>query len=151
MRLVFEPVGEVRSSVSPRRAAQWGEVVSELHFRDAVAEGLQGIEQFSHLLVLFFMHEAGYLPGRDLLRRPGERQDMPCVGIFAQRASTRPNCLGVSVVRLLWRRGTVLSVQGLDAIDGSPVLDVKPYFTAFDRASQPTEPDWVGRLMRGYF
>jgi tRNA (adenine37-N6)-methyltransferase len=76
---------------------------------------------------------------------------MPRVGIFAQRASSRPNALGVSVVRLLRQEAAVLSVQGLDAFDGSPILDVKPYVSDFDRANPSVEPDWVAQLMRGYF
>ena len=76
---------------------------------------------------------------------------MPRLGIFAQRASSRPNALGVSVVRLLSQEGAVLSVQGLDALDGSPILDVKPYFSDFDRANGSSEPEWVRRLMRDYF
>ena len=151
MRLALKPIGEVRSPVSAQRAGHWGEVVSELHFTEAMAEGLQGIDEFSHLLVLFWMHRASFRPRRDLLRRPGGRRDMPCRGIFAQRASGRPNGLGATVVRLLAHQGAVLRVQGLDALDGSPILDVKPYFTPFDRAPAPVEPQWVARLMRGYF
>src|SRR3974390_1148903 len=105
MRLALEPVGEVRSPVSAQRAGHWGKIVSELHFTEAMAEGLQGIDEFSHLLVLFWMHRASFLRGRDLLRRPGGRKDMPCRGIFAQRASSRPNGLGATVVRLLAHRG----------------------------------------------
>jgi tRNA (adenine37-N6)-methyltransferase len=150
MQLLFESIGEVRCRVLPV-GKPWGAVLSELHFKPNVAGGLRGIHQFSHLLVLFCMHQASYRPDRDLVRRPGGRQDMPCLGIFAQRASSRPNALGVSVVRLLSQEGAVLSVQGLDAFDGSPILDVKPYFPDFDRADCSSEPEWVGRLMRGYF
>jgi tRNA-Thr(GGU) m(6)t(6)A37 methyltransferase TsaA len=151
MRLALQSVGEVRSPVSSLRKDHWGEVVSELHFSETMAKGLQGIEQFSHLLVLFWMHRASFHPERDLQRRPGGRSDMPRLGIFAQRGSPRPNALGASVVRLVSHRGPVLRVRGLDAIDGSPILDVKPYFRPFDRAPRPVEPGWVSRLMRGYF
>ena len=151
MRLVLEPIGEVRCPVSRAPGIPWGEVVSTLYLKPGVVEGLKGIDQFSHLLVLFFMHQASYVAGRDLVRRPGGREDMPSLGIFAQRASSRPNTLGVSVVRLLSKEGAILCVQGLDAIDGSPLLDVKPYFKAFDRAIAPLEPEWVNRLMDGYF
>jgi tRNA-Thr(GGU) m(6)t(6)A37 methyltransferase TsaA len=150
MRLLLEPVAEVRCPVHPVEK-QWGDVLSELHFREELTEGLRGIDEFSHLLVVFWMHEASYLPERDLVRRPGGRGDMPRLGIFAQRASSRPNGLGVSVVRLLSHEKAVLSVQGLDALDGSPVLDVKPYFAEFDRAEAASEPRWVSRLMRDYF
>lgn len=150
MRLLLEPIAEVRCPGLPL-GKPWGEVVSELRFRAELTEGLRGIDQFSHLVVLFWMHEASYRPERDLVRRPCGRGDMPRLGIFAQRASSRPNTLGVSVVRLRSHQGAVLSVQGLDALDGSPVLDVKPYFADFDRARAASEPEWVRRLMRDYF
>ena len=140
MRVLLEPVGEVRCHVSSAVDVPWANVVSELHLVEAVASGLEGIEQFSHLLVIFFMHQASFVPERDLIRRPGGRDDMPRLGIFAQRAPSRPNAIGVSVVRLLSHEKDCLLVQGLDAIDGSPVLDVKPYFTDFDRAKAPAEP-----------
>ena len=76
---------------------------------------------------------------------------MPEVGIFAQRAKHRPVPIGVTAVRLRARRGAVLEVEGLDALDGSPILDIKPYFPDFDRVADPTVPDWVSRLMQGYF
>ena len=151
MEVVLHPIGEVRSPVSGSAHVRWGAVVSELHFTEGFGPGLAGIEQFSHLLVVFFMHQAPYFAQRNLLRRPGGRPDMPQLGIFAQRAPSRPNALGVSVVRLLARRQGRLVVKGLDALDGSPVLDVKPYFAGFDRAEAATEPEWVSRFMRGYF
>jgi tRNA (adenine37-N6)-methyltransferase len=150
MPLLLEPIGEVRCRALPV-GKPWGGVLSELHFRQHLTEGLRGIEQFSHLLVVFWMHQASYRPERDLVRHPEGREDMPRLGIFAQRASTRPNAMGVSVVRLLSQDGAVLSVQGLDAFDGSPILDIKPYFSEFDRAAAPLEPEWVSRLMRDYF
>jgi tRNA (adenine37-N6)-methyltransferase len=150
MRLLFEPIGEVRCPTTPV-GPPWGTVLSELHLRPNLAAGLEGIQQFSHLLVLFFMHQAVYRTERDLVRRPGGRQEMPRVGIFAQRASSRPNPLGVSVVRLLHQQAAILSVQGLDAFDGSPILDVKPYVSNFDRATPSVEPDWVARFMCDYF
>jgi tRNA-Thr(GGU) m(6)t(6)A37 methyltransferase TsaA len=110
-----------------------------------------GIERFSHLLVVFWMHGATFSREDDLVRRPRGRDDMPEVGIFAQRAKHRPVPIGVTAVRLRARRGAVLEVEGLDALDGSPILDIKPYFPDFDRVADPTVPDWVSRLMQGYF
>jgi tRNA (Thr-GGU) A37 N-methylase len=76
---------------------------------------------------------------------------MPELGIFAQRAKDRPNPLGITVVRLLGVASYGVSVQGLDAIDGTPVLDLKPYFAEFDAAPGARVPGWVGELMKGYF
>jgi tRNA-Thr(GGU) m(6)t(6)A37 methyltransferase TsaA len=151
MTLSFEPIGVIRSPVVEGRDEAWGNVVAELCIDEAFAPGLLGIEAFSHLLVLYWMHGATFSPGDDLVRRPRGRKDMPEIGIFAQRAKHRPLPIGVTAVRLRARRGAVLEVEGLDAIDGSPILDVKPYFPDFDRVDHPTVPEWVGRLMQGYF
>jgi tRNA-Thr(GGU) m(6)t(6)A37 methyltransferase TsaA len=148
--LRLQPIGVVRCGVSASMQHGWGQVVSELHFAARVVPGLQGVEEFSHLAVLFFMHRARFASS-DLVRRPRRRPDMPEVGIFAQRASCRPNPIGLTVVRLLGRQGATLRVRGLDAIDGTPILDVKPHFRAFDRPAGIREPPWVSRLMSSYF
>ncbi len=147
----LEPIGVVRSPVTEPVDENWGSVVSEIHLSKDLAPGLTGIDEFSHVLVLFLMHEATFEPSRHLVRRQRERADMPMTGIFAQRARHRPNPIGVTAVRLLGFHDNVLRVQGLDAIDGTPVLDVKPYLPAFDRVENPTTPGWVDRLMEGYF
>ena len=97
------------------------------------------------------MHAATFDAEADLVRRPRGRDDMPEAGIFAQRAKHRPNPIGVTAVRVVARDGTVLRVQGLDAIDGTPVIDIKPYVPAFDRVDGAAAPEWLERLMRGYF
>jgi tRNA-Thr(GGU) m(6)t(6)A37 methyltransferase TsaA len=147
----LKPIGSVKSSIIKPVDENWGSVVSEIHLDPALAPGLQGLDQFSHILVLFFMDQATFEPSRDLVRRPKGRADMPESGIFAQRAKHRPNPIGVTAVELLEIRGKVLKVKGLDAIDGSPVLDIKPYFPDFDRVDQPRVPEWVRRVMEGYF
>lgn len=148
--LAMEPVGLVRSPVAEGVDEDWGSVVAEIHLRVEYAPGLRGLEDFSHVIVVFLMHEATF-SSDDLVRRPRGRADMPELGIFAQRAKHRPNPIGLTAVRLLSVRGNVLTVQGLDAIDGSPVLDIKPYFPAFDRVEEAVTPEWVARLMEGYF
>ena len=90
-------------------------------------------------------------PARDLRRRPHGRADMPLLGIFAQRARHRPNPIGMTAARLLQVEGNVGRVQGLDAIDGTPVLDLKPSAPVFDQPLEPVMPEWFERLMEGYF
>lgn len=147
----LDPIGWVRSPATEGVDENWGAVVAEIHVAESLAAGLRGIEQFSHLLVVFYMHQATFDPATDLVRRPRGRADLPEVGIFAQRAKHRPNPLGLTAVRLLGVAGAVLRVQGLDALDGTPVLDLKPYFPAFDRVADAVTPAWVDRLMAGYF
>ena len=97
------------------------------------------------------MHQSIFRPEDHLLRRPQGREDIPEIGIFAQRAKHRPNPLGITAVELISREENKIKVRGLDAIDGTPVLDVKPYFPDFDRIEQPYVPEWVDRVMANYF
>jgi tRNA-Thr(GGU) m(6)t(6)A37 methyltransferase TsaA len=150
MAISIEPIGFVRAPSSAGGDEGWGAVTSELHVHEQLAPGLAGLEQFSHILVVYWMHQSSFAP-EDLVRRPRGRADMPELGIFAQRAKHRPNPIGLTAVRLLERRGALLRVAGLDAVDGSPLLDIKPYFPPFDRVEKPEVPEWVDRLMAGYF
>jgi len=146
-----QPIGIIRSPVTEPVDADWGKVVSEIRLRQEFAAGLQGLAGFSHVVIVFYMHNATFVPERDLVRQPQGRQDMPLVGIFAQRARHRPNPIGITAVKLLGVNGNAVTVQGLDAIDGTPVLDIKPYFPVYDRVAAPVVPAWVDVLMEDYF
>jgi tRNA-Thr(GGU) m(6)t(6)A37 methyltransferase TsaA len=147
----LQSIGTVRSPVSTGVDEDWGSVTAELHLSEWLAPGLAGLSDFSHLIVVFWMHEASFERGSDLVRRPRGRADLPELGIFAQRAKHRPNPIGITPVRLLEVAGQIVTVQGLDAIDGTPILDLKPYVPAFDLVKAPTTPAWMDELMRGYF
>ena len=124
--------------------------MSEVVVDERYAAGLAGLDGFSHVLVVFYMHMSSWDPSSDLIRRPQGRLDMPLVGIFAQRAKHRPNPIGVTAAELIKIHANVVEVRGLDAIDGTPVLDLKPYFPAYDCRDARTPP-WVDVLMREYF
>ena len=146
------PIGVVECPVNEMSQGNWANVESKIRLEAAYAPGLQGLEGFSHVLVLFFLDRAqGFDPGKQLLRRPRGMEDMHEVGVFAQRTKYRPNPIGVTAVRLLGIEGDVVRVQGLDALDGTPVLDIKPYMPPFDRVDDVTMPPWVGHVMEGYF
>jgi len=147
----IQAIGFVKSPVHEPLDENWGKVISEIHIDPCLIRGLQGLEQFSHILVVFYMHQASHDPKTDLVRRPQGRSDMPEVGIFAQRAKHRPNPIGITAVRLLSVEGATLTVKGLDAIDGSPVLDIKPYVPEFDRMDETKVPAWMKKLLEGYF
>ena len=149
--ITLHPVATVRSPVREGVDEGWGDVVSEIVFEPALAEGLHGIEEFSHVLVIFLMHESTFDAATDLVRRPRGLAHMPETGIFAQRAKHRPDPIGVTAAELVAREANILRVRGLDAIDGTPVLDVKPYVPAFDRVEDARVPGWMQELMRGYF
>jgi tRNA-Thr(GGU) m(6)t(6)A37 methyltransferase TsaA len=150
----IEPIGTVKSPITEGLDENWGTVVSTIELVPDLMSGLQGIEQFSHLVIIFFMHQFQFNPSVDLVRRPRGRADMPLLGCFAQRAKHRPNPIGITTVELVGVEGNTLKVCGLDAVDGTPVLDIKPYYPAFDSVKEDVDvkvPDWVNVLMEGYF
>jgi len=147
----LEPIGVVRNGVMGPRDEEWGRVVSELQLHPELADGLLGLELFSHVVVVTFLHEAGFDPVTHLNRRPRDRSDMPVMGLFAQRARHRPNPLGITTVELKRVQGSSVFVRGLDAIEGTPVLDLKPHVPEFDAPPHPRVPEWMSRLMEGYF
>ena len=141
---VFHPIGRVSNEVKEPIHEGWEEIDSRLIIKPELAEGLDGVEGFSHLLIIFWLDRVP--PEKREVRRlhPRDRQDLPLVGVFATRTQYRPNPIGVSVVRLIRRRGNVLEVRGLDAIDGTPILDLKPYLPHYD-AVQARLPEWAVR------
>lgn len=150
MKLEVEIIGSIVSPVKEPVDENWGGVVSEIVLNEGYADGLVGLEDFSHAIIIYFMHLATDKERIKIRRRPQGRDDMPFVGIFSQRAKRRPNPIGVSVVEIIQREKNVLKVQGLDAIDGTPVLDIKPYYPR-DRVETPIIPEWVYRLMTNYY
>jgi len=148
---MFEAIGFVKSSTIEKTDLYWGEVISEIVINDDLQDGLMGLEAFSHIIVVYHLNEAKFIKEKHIARRPQGRDDMPCVGIFAQRAKDRPNPIGITAVKLLSVRQNIIQVQGLDAINATPVLDIKPYFLSFDFKENATVPDWVNTLMKDYF
>ncbi len=146
-----EAIGFVASPVSQTVDEAWGAVTSRVVIRPAYRPGLRGLEEFSHVLVVALLHRASFDPARHLVRRPRGLASMPEVGIFSQRAKDRPNPIGITAVRLVEVSNDGITVQGLDAIDGTPVLDIKPYYPQYDRVESATVPAWVDSLMRDYF
>ena len=143
-------IGVVRNGRTSTEDVAWGAVESTIEIEPDCADGLLGLEGFSHALVLFYMHEDPDREPATLRRRPRRRADMPLLGVFAQRARMRPNPVGITAVEIVRVEAARLVVRGLDAVEGTPVLDIKPYFPAFDRRDARV-PEWVDRLMRGYF
>jgi len=143
-------IGTVRSPIVEPVDMDWGEVIAEIVLKPEYAPGLLGLQDFSHLLVLTFLHEAKYVPEKHIRRHPQERQDMPLLGIFDQRARHRPNRIGVTAVEIVEVTDNSVKVRALDAIDGTPVIDIKPYVPVYDK-KDATIPDWMEEMMKGYF
>lgn len=150
MKVKLELIGTILSPVKEPVDENWGMVISKVVLNEEYADGLLGLEDFSNALIIYFMHLATEKERIRLRRRPQGRDDMPYVGIFSQRAKRRPNPIGVTCVEIIKREKNVLIVKGLDAIDGTPVLDIKPYYPR-DRVETPIIPEWVYRLMSNYY
>jgi tRNA-Thr(GGU) m(6)t(6)A37 methyltransferase TsaA len=144
-------IGRVASPVVAQTDEAWGSVEARVVLEPELAGGLRGLEQFSHVIVVTLLHEARFEASRHLVRRPRGLASMPEVGIFAQRAKDRPSPIGITAVALVRVEPGAVVVRGLDAIDGTPVLDLKPYYPAYDRVADATVPEWVDRLLQGYF
>ena len=149
----LSPIGWVRSGITVPADDCWGgtTAVIELDGTRFGAESLRGLDAFSHVDVVFLFHKidaAGVLTGAS---HPRQRADWPEVGIFAQRSKNRPNRLGVTTCAIVKVEGPRLTVAELDAIDGTPVIDLKPHIRGFGPRTAQHEPEWAGELMKQYF
>jgi tRNA-Thr(GGU) m(6)t(6)A37 methyltransferase TsaA len=141
----LKAIGIVSNDIKQPIRHGWKDVVSEIVINPELSEALDGLEDFSHVIVLYWMHQ---LPeGRKLPLKvhPMGNQALPLTGRFATRSPSRPNPVGQATVELLERRGNVLKVKGLDAIDGTPVIDIKPYIPGYDSDTDVRVPKWVPR------
>jgi tRNA (adenine37-N6)-methyltransferase len=152
--IALAPIGLVVGGRAEAVDDDWGAVEAAIRLDGARfgPDALNGLEEFSHLVVVFHFHLVDPADVQSGARRPRGNPDWPAVGMFAQRARMRPNRLGVSTCRLLAVTGLDLHVRGLDAVDGSPVLDVKPFMREFEPpAADVRQPPWATELMRGYY
>ncbi|MEV7377269.1 SAM-dependent methyltransferase [Streptomyces lydicus] len=150
--VVLRPVGRVVGGRSEVRDDDWGPVSAVIRL-DAAQFGpdaLAGLDDFSHLEVVYHFDRVPVEKMETGARHPRGNTDWPLVGIFGQRGKNRPNRLGVSRCRLLRTDGLDVHVQGLDAVDGTPVLDIKPYMAEFGPLGATSQPDWATALMRYY-
>jgi tRNA-Thr(GGU) m(6)t(6)A37 methyltransferase TsaA len=142
----MEPIGRVvRSQSGPGGAGSTDRTIAEIKIDAAWAEALEGVEEFSHIWVLWWIDHSPETPSAQRVHPEG-RTEIPLVGFFATRSPHRPNPLGLTCVRLLERQGQRLLVQGLDAFEDTPVLDIKPYLRRGDRISDATTPVWLEKL-----
>ena len=142
----LKPIGIVRNEVRqpPKPPYDWNEVVSEIEIDQSLTEALDNLDEFSHIIVLYWMHKVTteQLPTKV---HPKGKLELPLVGLFATRSPNRPNPLGETTVSLLKRQENILKVRGLDAIDGTPVIDIKPYLPGHDSVARAKVPRWVSK------
>jgi tRNA-Thr(GGU) m(6)t(6)A37 methyltransferase TsaA len=140
----LEPIGYVQR-LSKQEDVKDRTLKSEIVVHKRLTKALEGIEGFSHILVIFYMHEIPKKETEVLKVHPRGRTDLPLLGVFATRTAYRPNPIGLALVELLERKENVLVVRGLDAFDWTPVLDLKP-FDSKDMALEARVPEWHKKL-----
>ena len=153
MSFVLEAVGHVRGGRTEAIDDDWGASRARLEL-DAgrfTDDALAGLTDFSHAEVMFLFDRVDENEIEYGARHPRGRSDWPLVGIFAQRGRNRPNRLGSCVCRIVAVDGLHLDVEGLDAIDGTPVLDIKPVLTGFLPRGEVREPGWAAEIMKDYW
>ena len=150
--VTLTPVGTVSSVRDEAVDDDWDSITSTITLRGEFTEAaLKGLDAFSHIEVVYLFDRVDPATVQTAARHPRGNRDWPEVGIFAQRAKARPNRIGVTVCRLLAVEGLTVSVQGLDAINGTPVLDIKPYMQEFAARGEVTQPNWSQQLMASYW
>lgn len=115
------------------------------------ADSLQGLKDFSHAEIIFYMNQVDQSKIETQARHPRNNNDWPKVGIFAQRGKNRPNQIGLTICEIIKIEGRKLYLKGLDAIDGTPVLDIKPWMKEFGPQSKVHQPTWTSELMKHYW
>ncbi len=151
--IVLKPIGVVRSPIKEVTADGWGGVAATIALDAQLfgPESTQGLDQFSHVEVIFLLNKIPAESVEKGARHPRGRTDWPKMGIFAQRSKNRPNRIGITICKLLFAKGLEIPVSELDAVDDTPVLDVKPYLKGLAPRGEVREPAWANELMAGYF
>jgi tRNA (adenine37-N6)-methyltransferase len=150
--LRFEPIATVVGGRADVRDDDWEGVEATIRLDERFApESLEGLAEFSHVEVVYVFDRVDPADVETGARHPRGNEDWPRVGIFAQRAKDRPNRIGVSVCRLRGVEGLEVHVAGLDAVEGSPVLDLKPVMAELGPRGELRQPEWAAQLMAGYW
>lgn len=151
MDIILHPVAFVKNTRTDLSDDFWGSVVSEIELADNIpGDAFDGIDEFSHLEIIFHFNQSDkskiVFSGH-----PRGNKDWPHTGIFAQRKKDRPNALGLTIVELVKKEDKKIWVKYLDAIDGTPVLDIKPVMKEFLPLNEILQPEWSKELMKKYW
>ncbi|MDF1612580.1 tRNA (N6-threonylcarbamoyladenosine(37)-N6)-methyltransferase TrmO [Stygiobacter electus] len=151
MEIKMQPIATVKNSRKDPIDDHWETIVSEIELADHIpTEAFDNISNFSHLEIIYYFDK---VENKDIIYagQPRGNLNYPLVGIFAQRKKDRPNTIGLCTVELLEHNGRTIKVKYLDAIDGTPVLDIKPVFKEFQLKGEIRQPIWVADLMKNYW
>jgi tRNA-Thr(GGU) m(6)t(6)A37 methyltransferase TsaA len=139
--ITLKAIGTVRSEIKQPARRDFKKVVSKIVLDSSLTEALDNLDDFSHIVIIYWMHQSiGPAPKKV---HPKGKPGLSLMGVFATRSPVRPNPIGKATVRLLKRKDNVLTVEGLDAIDGTPVIDIKPYIPGYDSVDDAKVPSWV--------
>ena len=151
MNIELEPVATVKNSRKATTDDFWGDVISEIALLNHIpTEAFENIEQFSHLEIIYYFDKVDKSKIA-YSGRPRVNSEYPVMGIFSQRKKDRPNQLGLCTVELIGHVERSIKVKYLDAIDGTPVLDIKPVFKEFELKTEIKQASWVNDLMKYYW
>lgn len=142
-RITIRPIGFVKNSIKEPRFGDFADEVSEIVVDDKFTDALNGIEDYSHVIIVYWMDR---VKTRVITHRPQGNPDVPVVGIFSCRCPERPNPIAITTVRLVGREGNKIKVKGLDILDNTPIVDIKPYWPQYDKVEGERIPDWVNKL-----
>ncbi|MCB0367937.1 MAG: SAM-dependent methyltransferase [Bdellovibrionales bacterium] len=151
--IILKPIGFIHSTRKEMTDDNWDEetVWIELDKNEFSPDALAGLETFSHAEIVFYMDKVAPEKIEKTARHPRNNEDWPKVGIFSQRGKNRPNQIGITICEVLKIEGGNLYLRGLDGINGTPVLDIKPWVKEFGPRGQVKQPNWITELMEGYW
>lgn len=140
----IKPIGIVKNDVKEPRFGSFADNVSEIIVDEKFTDALNGIAEYSHVIIVYWMDK---VKESVITHRPQGNPEVPIVGIFSCRCPQRPNPIAITTVKLLGRKGNKIEVEGLDIIDGTPIIDIKPYWPVYDEITGDWKiPDWVNKL-----
>jgi tRNA-Thr(GGU) m(6)t(6)A37 methyltransferase TsaA len=148
MRYNSRPVGIVSNEIKQPGRFNFDNTVSTIVLLPKFTRALDGIEEFSHIVVIFWLHRIKRIERTILKTHPRRDFSLPLTGIFATRSPARPNPIAVSTVKLLGVNANIITVIGLDAVDGTPVLDIKPYLPEAFSPAEVKLPAWTSVVQR---
>ena len=152
MKIGIVPIGHVKSGREDLEDDYWGGIISQIILEDEIPEdSFEGIDSYSHLEIIFYFHKVDQSKIVQGKEHPRENIHWPKVGIFAQRKKSRPNLIGTTIVKFIKRQGRTIWVKNLDAINGTPVIDIKPVFREFLPGEEVSQPSWSKELMKNYW
>ncbi|UCG68093.1 MAG: tRNA (N6-threonylcarbamoyladenosine(37)-N6)-methyltransferase TrmO [Thermoplasmata archaeon] len=144
--ITLKPIGFVKNQFDEGVPEGYESLPSEIVVKEEFSEGLHKLEESSHIMVVFWMDRIKDEARKIMKMHPKGREDLPLLGVFATRSPKRPNPMGIRAVRLMKKEKNVITVLGLDALNGSPILDIKPYSSKHDFVEDAKTPWWAKHL-----